>query len=162
RYCASSNRSSRPILHFSNQPMAAGIIALLRRRSRGSNESGLHASNAPVGEFARIVIDAVNRGGKILVPTFAVGRAQLITLLLAKMFRAGKVKPFPIFLDSPMAVEATNIYAKHTELFDEEMKAFIRDRPLRVDLKTMKPTPTADESRAINDVRGAWRVMAGA
>jgi len=115
-----------------------------------------------VAEFERIVIDAVNRGGKMLVPTFAVGRAQLITLLLGKMFRAGKVKPFPIFLDSPMAIEATNIYAKHPELFDEEMTALIRDHPLRDDLKTMKPTPTADESRAINDVRGACLVMAGA
>jgi len=115
-----------------------------------------------VAEFERIVIDAVNRGGKMLVPTFAVGRAQLITLLLGKMFRAGKVKPFPIFLDSPMAIEATNIYARHPELFDDEMKAFIRDRLLRDDLKTMKPTPTADESRAINEVRGACLVMAGA
>ena len=115
-----------------------------------------------VAEFERIVIDSVNRGGKMLVPTFAVGRAQLITLLLAQMFRAGKVKPFPIFLDSPMAVEATNIYVQHMELFDDEMKAFIRDRPLSADLKTMKPTPTADESRAINDMRGACLVMAGA
>src|SRR5262249_57447518 len=95
-----------------------------------------------VAEFERIVIDSVNRGGKMLVPTFAVGRAQLITLLLGKMFRAGKLKPFPIFLDSPMALEATNIYVKHIDLFNDEMKAFIRDRPLRADLKMMKPTPT--------------------
>jgi metallo-beta-lactamase family protein len=78
------------------------------------------------------------------------------------MFRAGKVKPFPIFLDSPMAIEATSIYAKHPELFDAEMNEFIRERPLRADLKTMKLTPTADESRAINDVQGACLVMAGA
>ena len=115
-----------------------------------------------VAEFERIVIDAVMRGGKMLVPTFAVGRAQLLTLLLGKMFRAGKVNPFPIFLDSPMAIEATNIYVKHPELFDDEMTAFIRERPLRADLKTMQPTPTADESRAINDVPGACLVMAGA
>jgi len=115
-----------------------------------------------VAEFERIVIDAVNHGGKMLVPTFAVGRAQLLTLLLGKMFRAGKVQPFPIFLDSPMAIEATDIYVKHPELYDEEMKALIRDHPLRDDLKTMKPTPTAEESRAINDVRGACLVMAGA
>jgi metallo-beta-lactamase family protein len=115
-----------------------------------------------VAEFERIVIDAVKSGGKMLVPTFAIGRAQLITLLLGKMFRAGKVKPFPIFLDSPMAIEATNIYVKHMELFDDEMKAFIRERPLRADLKTMKPTPTANDSRGINDVRGACLVMAGA
>jgi metallo-beta-lactamase family protein len=115
-----------------------------------------------VAEFERIVVDAVKSGGKMLVPTFAVGRAQLITLLLGKMFRAGKVKPFPIFLDSPMAIEATNIYVKHMELFDDEMKTLVRNRPLRADLKTMKPTATANESRAINDVRGACLVMAGA
>src|SRR5678815_308343 len=80
-----------------------------------------------VDEFVRIVQEAVKSGGKILVPTFAVGRAQLIMLLLAWMFRTGKAKPFPIFLDSPMAIEATNIYVEHMELFDDEMKAFIRD-----------------------------------
>jgi metallo-beta-lactamase family protein len=61
-----------------------------------------------------------------------------------------------------MAIEATNIYAKHPELFDEEMTALIHDHPLRDDLKTMRPTPTAEESRAINDVIGACLVMAGA
>jgi metallo-beta-lactamase family protein len=115
-----------------------------------------------VAEFEQIVIDAVRSGGKMLVPTFAVGRAQLITLLLGKMFRSGKIRPFPIFLDSPMAIQATEIYVKHLELFDDEMKAFIRDRPLREDLKTMKPTPTAEDSKAINNVRGACLIMAGA
>lgn len=114
-----------------------------------------------VAEFEQIVIEAVKSGGKILVPTFAVGRAQLITLLLGMMFRAGKIEPFPIFLDSPMAIEATRIYMNHMELFDDEMKAFIHDRPLREDLKTMQPTATADESRAINNIRGACLVMAG-
>ncbi|MBK9140157.1 MAG: hypothetical protein IPM17_15545 [Verrucomicrobia bacterium] len=47
------------------------------------------------------------------MPTFAVGRAQLLTGLLAWMFRKQKVTPFPIFLDSPMAIEATKIYARH-------------------------------------------------
>jgi metallo-beta-lactamase family protein len=115
-----------------------------------------------VAQFEKIVLDAMQQGGKMLVPSFAIGRAQLITLLIGKMFRARKIRPFPIFLDSPMAIEATNIYVKHFDLFDDEMKAFIRDRPLREDLKTMRPTATADESRAINDVRGACLVMAGA
>lgn len=115
-----------------------------------------------VAQFEQIVVNAMKHGGKMLVPSFAIGRAQLITLLIGKMFRAGKIKPFPIFLDSPMAIEATNIYMKHFDLFDDEMKAFIRDRPLREDLKTMRPTATADESRAINEVRGACLVMAGA
>lgn len=115
-----------------------------------------------VAEFERIVIAAVQARGKILVPTFAVGRAQLMTLLLSQMFRSGKVKPFPIFLDSPMAIEASNIYSRHVDLFDEEMRLYIRDRPLRADMKTMKMTVTADESRAINDAKGPCLVMAGA
>ena len=58
-----------------------------------------------VDEFVAAVKLAVKAGGKIIVPTFAVGRAQLLTALLAWMFRTKKVKPFPIFLDSPMAIE---------------------------------------------------------
>ena len=115
-----------------------------------------------VAEFEQIVTAAVAGGGKILVPTFAVGRAQLILLLLGKMFRGGRVRPFPMFLDSPMAIEASAIYARHLELFDDEMRAFIRKRPLREDLRTLKATASADESRAINDVRGTCLVMAGA
>ncbi len=115
-----------------------------------------------VEEFVRIVTETVEQRGKILVPTFAVGRAQLLTSLLAWMFRNKKVKPFPIFLDSPMAIEATNIYAKHRELFDEEMTKFIAKRPLREDLKTMTMSVTSDDSRKINDVSGPCFIMAGA
>jgi metallo-beta-lactamase family protein len=115
-----------------------------------------------VEEFVRIVKDTVEKRGKILVPTFAVGRAQLITGLLAWMFRTKKVKPFPIFLDSPMAIEATNIYARHRELFDEGMTKFITEKPLKADLKTLKMCATAEDSMKINDQPGPCLVMAGA
>lgn len=115
-----------------------------------------------VEEFVRIVQEAVEQRGKILVPTFAVGRAQLITGLLGWMFRNKKVKPFPIFLDSPMAIEATNIYMRHRELFDEGMMKFIAEKPLREDLKTLKVCVTAEDSMKINDQPGPCLVMAGA
>jgi metallo-beta-lactamase family protein len=114
-----------------------------------------------VEEFIRIVKDSVEKRGKILVPTFAVGRAQLLTTLLAWMFRTKKVRPFPIFLDSPMAIEATNIYVRHRDLFDEEMATFIAGRPLRADLKTMTMSVTAEDSRKINDQTGPCLIMAG-
>jgi metallo-beta-lactamase family protein len=113
-------------------------------------------------EFVRIVQDAVEKRGKILVPTFAVGRAQLITGLLGWMFRKRKVKPFPLFLDSPMAIEATNIYLRHRELFDEGMTKFIEEKPLREDLKTLKLCVTAQDSMKINEQPGPALVMAGA
>jgi metallo-beta-lactamase family protein len=115
-----------------------------------------------VEEFVEIVKDAVNRGGKMLVPTFAVGRAQLITTLLGWMFRTRKVRPFPLFLDSPMAIEATKIYQGHRELFDEAMTKYIAERPLSADLKTLKMCVTAEDSMKINDQPGPCLVMAGA
>lgn len=115
-----------------------------------------------VEEFVHIVQDTVQKGGKILVPTFAVGRAQLLTGLLAWMFRTKKVRPFPIFLDSPMAIEATNIYLRHRELFDDDMLKFLAEKPLKADLKTMTLSVTAEDSKKINDQPGPCLIMAGA
>jgi metallo-beta-lactamase family protein len=115
-----------------------------------------------VDEFVRIVRDAVKGGGKILVPTFAVGRAQLLVGLLAWMFRRNKCTPFPIYLDSPMAIDATRIYQKHREIFDEDMKRFIAERPLSADLATLKITADAQDSMKINDHKGTCMVLAGA
>ncbi len=115
-----------------------------------------------VDEFVRIVKEAVAEGGKILVPTFAVGRAQLLTALIASMFRSGQVEPFPVFLDSPMAIEASGIYANHRELFDDEMIRFLDERPMREDLKTLRMSRSGEESRAINGLSGPALIMAGA
>jgi len=115
-----------------------------------------------VNEFVSAVKKAVKARGKIIVPTFAVGRAQLLTGILGWMFRTQGVKPFPIFLDSPMAIRALEIYTSHKELFDEAMIKFIKDRPLRADLKTMRVTASAEESKKINDVPGPCLIMAGA
>ena len=115
-----------------------------------------------VDEFVEALKQAVAERGKVLVPTFAVGRAQLLTTLMAWIFRKKLVDPFPVFLDSPMAIEASRIYARHSELFDEEMVAFLKERPLAQDLTTMKMTATQEESKQINDVPGPCLVMAAA
>lgn len=119
-----------------------------------------------VEEFVNVVKDAVARKGKILIPTFAVGRAQLLTILLSWIFRKKHLKPFPLFLDSPMAIEATKLYYKHfrdnPELFHERLLNYIRQKPIRQDLKTLKATPTAEDSKQINDCPGPCLIMAGA
>ncbi len=115
-----------------------------------------------VNEFISIVKAAAENKGKILIPTFAVGRAQLMISILASMFRLKHVAPFPIFLDSPMAIDASRIYLNHKELYDEELLNFIREKPLMEDLKTLKICPTAEDSIAINDVPGPMMVLAGA
>lgn len=115
-----------------------------------------------VEEFLEIVKQAVRQKGKILVPTFAVGRAQVLTMIMAAAFRRRILKPFPVFLDSPMAIEAWKIYRRHLDLFDEEMNQFLHDGSVEKDLATLQVCTTAEESKAINDVPGPCLVMAGA
>jgi metallo-beta-lactamase family protein len=114
-----------------------------------------------VQEFEGIVKNAVARKAKMLVPVFAVGRTQLLLYLLAQMFRNKTVPKFPVFLDSPMGIEATKIYWSHMELFDDEFKALQRERPLAQDLSTLTVTPTAQDSMKLNDEKGPCLIMAG-
>jgi metallo-beta-lactamase family protein len=113
-------------------------------------------------ETREVVKKAVEAGGKILVPVFAVGRAQLLLYLLAGALQRGTLPPFPIYIDSPMAIEATKLYAKHVELFDEEALAMQQSGELREQLDTVQFCPSADDSRALNDIEGPCLIMAGA
>ncbi len=115
-----------------------------------------------VDEFVAIVKDVVKAGGKMLVPTFAVGRAQLIGGILAWMFREKKCEPFPLFLDSPMAIEATKIYTQHRDLANDKTLKFLEKGSVLGELSTLRMCATADESRAINNQSGPCLIMAGA
>ena len=113
-------------------------------------------------ETREVVKKAVKTGAKILVPVFAVGRTQLLLYLLAGAFKRGKLSPFPIYIDSPMAIQATKLYGKHVELFDEEALAMQKSGELRAELKTVQFCPSGEDSRALNDVKGPCMIMAGA
>jgi metallo-beta-lactamase family protein len=113
-------------------------------------------------ETRKAVKKAIEAKAKILVPVFAVGRTQLLLYLLAGAFKRGTLSPFPIFIDSPMAIEATKLYRKHAELFDDEARAMQKSGELREKLETAKFCPTANDSRALNDVPGPCMIMAGA
>ena len=77
----------------------------------------LHPSSDPEVALGRIVRDTVHRGGSVLLPAFAVGRAQALLLLLQRLRAAGSIPHhLPIFLDSPMAIEATALYTRHRSL----------------------------------------------
>jgi metallo-beta-lactamase family protein len=113
-------------------------------------------------ETREVIQKAVQAGAKILVPVFAVGRTQLLLYLLAGAFKRGVLSPFPIYIDSPMAIEATKLYGKHVELFDEEALAMQQSGELRENLDTVQFCPSADDSRALNHVKGPCMIMAGA
>jgi metallo-beta-lactamase family protein len=108
-----------------------------------------------------IVAKAIEARAKILVPVFAVGRTQLLLYLLAAAFRNKTLSPFPIYLDSPLAIEATKIYGTHNELFDSEAKDMVKSGELRRHLQNAHPCPKPADSRALNDVEGPCLIMAG-
>jgi metallo-beta-lactamase family protein len=112
-------------------------------------------------ETREVVKRAVEAGGKILVPVFAVGRTQLLLYLLAGAFQHGTLPHFPIYIDSPMAIEATKIYGRHAELYDAEALAMHESGELQANLDTVQFCPTADDSRALNHIQGACLIMAG-
>jgi metallo-beta-lactamase family protein len=113
-------------------------------------------------ETREIIKRAVDAQAKILIPTFAIGRTQALLYYLAAAFRNKTLPRFPVFVDSPMAIEATKVYARQTELFDEEALALVKSGELRRNLDIVKPCPTAADSKALNDVQGPCLIMAGA
>lgn len=114
-----------------------------------------------IREFEHLVKTAYDQKSKLLVPSFAIGRTQLLVYLLALMFRKKLVTKFPVYLDSPMAIHASEIYQRHIHLFDEEFHAYRGERPFQEDLDTLRLCRTADQSRAINHESGPFMVIAG-
>jgi metallo-beta-lactamase family protein len=112
-------------------------------------------------EGRKIIAKAIENKGKILVPAFAIGRTQLLIYLLAGAFKRKTLTPFPIFVDSPMAIEATNVYRRHVELFDEEAIAMMRSGELHKHTRTVRACPSSNDSRGLNKVKGPCLIMAG-
>lgn len=115
-----------------------------------------------IAEFLQVVADAYKTKAKVLVPTFAIGRAQQIIYHLAEMFHDNKVPAFPVYLDSPMALSAFNVYRNHQDLLDEEYQELKRRGVFPLDETYFKPSPTAESSRALNDMKGPCMILAGA
>jgi metallo-beta-lactamase family protein len=113
-------------------------------------------------EARKIVARAIAAHGKILVPAFAIGRTQLLLYLLAGAFKRKTLSPFPIYVDSPMAIEATNVYRRHVDLFDDEALAMQKSGELRTHLRTVRLCPKPADSRGLNHARGPCLIMAGA
>ncbi len=112
-------------------------------------------------EFGQILLDARRRRGHVLIPAFAVGRSQEILYSLATHYDAWRVGDWQVFLDSPLAIEASAIYGRHPDLYDEEATAAHRRAQRLPALPNLHLCRTADESMAINALRDGAIVIAG-
>jgi metallo-beta-lactamase family protein len=147
-------RWNRPILR-DPEPVAEADVLLVE--STYGNRT--HAPD-PRSELARIVGEAAARGGALLVPAFAVGRTQELIWTLRELEDAGRIPVLPVFIDSPMANNVTDIYCRHPEDHDLDMTLLMDQQrcPLCCRQYTLVRTP--QESKALNDVSGPMIIIA--
>lgn len=103
-----------------------------------------------------IISRTVNRGGKVICPAFAVGRTQSLVYYLHQMMDQGDIPKIPVFVDSPLAVNVSDIFREHPECFDAEATAFMHDDPhgTALGFDDLTYTRSVEESKAINDIDG--------
>lgn len=122
----------------------------------------LHQPPGPVKQkLARLVKRVAARGGKIIVPAFAVERTQQLVMLLHELSQEKQIPDLPIFVDSPLASKVTEVFRKHTEDWDPEISGFSNNGLIDpFGWERLKYTQTVQESKALNDLRVPFMVMA--
>jgi len=111
-------------------------------------------------QMAEVIQRTVAGGGNVVIPTFAVERAQELMYHVSRLMEAQRIPRVPVFLDSPMAVEATAIFERHRECYDEETRQLIESgrQPLR--FPGLKLVDSVQESKEINRMRRPAIIMA--
>ena len=112
-----------------------------------------------VDELARAVSDTLKRKGNVLIPAFAVGRTQDILYILNRLVREGRLPRVDVYVDSPLADKATQIYLSHPEYFDAEAVEMFKLRG--ADGMKIHFTKTMEESMALNKIRSGAIIIAG-
>ncbi len=113
-----------------------------------------HAVRKDADEIVcRLVSEALQKKGKVIIPSFSVGRTQQIVYVLHQLTLSGCLPRVPIFVDSPLSVNATEIYRKHTECFNESISQFLRENANPFGMENLTYIREAEESKKLNDLK---------
>ena len=113
------------------------------------------------GELADVVVSTVAAGGNIVIPSFALERAQEILYYLNEALQKKSIPKLLVFVDSPMAVNITDVFNEHPYLFDKEMVQLLREKRSPFDFPGLTLVRTVDQSKAINYIKGSTIIIAG-
>ncbi len=146
-----------PIIRDPQPPKAADYLILESTygdrdhdRSRGIEE-----------QLEQVIGETVARGGNLLIPTFAIERAQELLFYISRLTRADRIPKLLVFLDSPMAVDATEVFKRHPECLDAETLEMINDEASPFRFEGLVLSRSRRQSMAINQLRGSAIIMAG-
>jgi metallo-beta-lactamase family protein len=123
---------------------------LLLESTYGNRLHGSGDEHSGKLQLRDIIVETARRGGTVLIPSFAVGRAQEILYYLRELETSGEIPVLPVYVDSPMAVDAFEIFLKHREEHDLEMNRFQRDGVNPLYTQNVHFARTVEDSKAIN------------
>jgi metallo-beta-lactamase family protein len=151
-------RPDTPILR-DPEPFAAGADIVITESTYGNKD---HAPQDELPEaLRRIIYQTVARGGRVLIPAFAVGRTQSILFALRQLQKAGKLPEVPVYLDSPLAQSATEVFRKHAECFDESARQALKEDGELFAVEGYKALRTKEDSQSLNEKHESCIVIAG-
>jgi len=134
---------------LSDPEHAENIDYLLMESTYGGREHELSAKADD--EIAEVLKKAIDRGGKIIIPCFAVERTQQILYVLNQLFDDNRIPQVPVYVDSPLAVNATEIFRLHPECFNEEVHEFLYDKRNPFDFDGLTLIRAVSKSKELND-----------
>ncbi len=149
-------RWDRPIIRNPERVPEADVLLI-----ESTYGDRMHAGDGAT-QVQQLVTTAAERGGAIIVPAFAIGRTQELLWTLRQLERAGRIPTLPVFLDSPMATEVTDIYSRHPEDHDIDMKLLLDADQNPLCTRYYSVTRMPEESKALNDLTGPCIIIAGA
>jgi metallo-beta-lactamase family protein len=148
-------RAGLPIIRDPKPPLGADVVLL---ESTYGNRDHPPVADARA-QLARVITETAARGGRILVPAFSVGRTQELVYDLHVLAREGKIPEIPIYIDSPLAIDATTVFAMHPEIFDKTEDLVQKVQEL-FKFPLVRYTREASESKALNSQHGPMVIIA--
>jgi metallo-beta-lactamase family protein len=146
-------RYNRPIL---KDPEPAGHADWLLLESTYGNR--FHAKDSEI-ELRNLIKETVAQRGCLLIPAFAVGRTQDLIYTIRKMEDDGEIPAIPVHVDSPMGLEATEIYCRHTEEHDFDMQQLRSRESCPIASRHMVVHKTPEQSKSINQMKGPMVII---
>lgn len=143
-------RPDRPILEDPTPLERADVLLIESTYGSRLHESVPDAKE----ELERVVIETYRRGGKVIVPAFAVGRTQELVYHLHKLKERNDIpKDLAVFVDSPLAIDATSIFRLHPECYDQEVRSFLLESGDPFGFEQLRYTRSVEASKALNFLR---------
>ena len=122
----------------------------------------VHEDVADISERLAEVINSTRRaGGNIVVPSFALERSQEILYYMNQLLIENRIPHLMVFLDSPMAISITEVFKRHSELYDKEMTELVLRKKSPFEFPNLVMTQNTEESKAINHIKGTVMIIAG-